>query len=1284
MLTRALFAFPILFFGLLLAGRRVAAGDRLVRRAGSADWSEQFTLAVERAGWFSSTGARRLFETLKQKLFATTDRIDVPASVNATLRAGLAPVIENQFREDSSSYVILVDKRGDADHAELLAKSLVEEFHAAKIRFTRYDFRGRPAFCTRALSQPTSAEPAFSFAVIAKRHAGERLLLISDGENLLERSGWRLLRNRERLFVRPGTVVPEMKFLRDFGAAVLLTPTPRAAWGPRERMLQDFGLLVEVADPSGIARIGRYIASNGEELNDQWAMSNSEDRFLARLSTESLRYGSDIPLPPEEIANLVTDLQIWMARTVPDDAVRPGRGFLILCGIAAFPVITPGLTLVIATLLSRDPLRKQHAPVDAGIFAPLARLPWLRYGRMPDWLRIAVLNSLGQEEFKRIRALQQAVLGTAVPASGQIDPAAMERIATGFEVAVARSASELDEAAATIGTGNPGEEVERIFLSVLHGERLDPVRDVISPEAPEAIRERLAQPERRRRLRWTAAAVTVAVAFGIGEPVLAGWIAAMSSAGDRLTAPIRAAVETAGLDTRVWWLDLISIVGAAACLSVWLVEVLRPGVAIVVRRRLLPLMRVSAVIPVISAAASVTASHDPTLMPFLFAASAAIFLLVAPATRTQGAPFTDKILAERLANDDWIATSLGGIFASLVFLGPVFLVALPVFAPETQNFLVRKIPPSIGLTLQLAAVFLGATTWGLGSRFVRYNLLGPIVGRPTANEQWLDFVAPLMSLLFIASASQVFQEMGVSTESFIIPSDREFAIWFVSAALLGCCFMFLTLRLWLNSRPLLRFIIMWTFGVASFPIYWSFILTILPRTGENVVIIFSFVMMMWYSLAALTRTLAINTFLVRAVGVSLYGTVWVWIVVSLISRYLEPFVPTYASAAVLLFSGLFMPAAAVFWPNLRFILMTGRSLDSFGRLNGSLLQEKYIDLARGAFAKLMASPWWFAPALWALTLQYKIHGVDIDLSVLAVPVALFAGWRCGNAAEMPILVGSLPFVAQLSLLSGMLTIATPGGFWPVTILLFLVRIITNDDLRLRILGRNRASRWDLAFLSLSLAAAFPKLAISGEMALSIDPSWLAIAVGFSSGASRMRWREPAAALVAGMALTAIFHTPAWAFVPWALAAASFLGGRLWRSFFLPGGDVDSDIGRSLVIIGLLGAAGLFLAALFVHPQIFGSFNGILLLSLVAGIITRHSPRLSVSTWVVILLSLVATAALDDQWVESIMLGLCVIGLGLLGYQLHGRGGETYARALGLIPASPPHSATDSRTQRLAA
>jgi hypothetical protein len=1253
---RLVFALPVVFFGLLLAGWRSAAGDRLVRRAGHADWSELFTLAAERVRWFAASDARRLFEALTQHLYTLTDRIDVPASVQATLRAGMSPDVRYQTTEERANYVVLVDRRGAGDHVELLLQSLVTALAAAKIRFSLYEFRGRPAFCTSRSADP-GARVAQPFTILAKRHAGERLLLISDGDGLFEAPGWRALRNRQRVFIRPGTPVAEMSRLRDFGHAVLLTPTPRPAWGHREQLLRDLGFLVVPADTEGINLIGQHIARGGEELPGNAAVVATDDPFISGLSRHALRYASNIPPPPEEIANLVTDLRIWVARTVPDDALRPGRGFLVLCGVAAFPTIAPGLTLQIAQLLSRS-WGEEEAPIDSGILAPLARLPWLHDGRMPDWLRIALLNSLGDEDFTKIRKLQLAVLGEAQPASGPIDAAGLGRIAAAFEVAIGKPADQADEAAvneaaARIGQGLPGEEVERIFLAVLHGERLDPVRDVIAPEAPEVIRERLARAERLRRAAWLAATAAAAGAVALVEPVLAAWIAAGWYSFTTFSAALSPSLKIAGIDAMPWF-GVAATIWGALCLMCWLIPALWENVEPKARRRFLNRLRYGAMLPVALAAVYVSADPVGGRMPLLFALSAVIFLWFAPARRTPGMRSAEETLPRRLAGDDWIATSLGSVVVAVLALGPMFLLALPAFAD-----------PSTGFTLQLAAVLVVAATWGFGSRYVRREMLGQIEGRPTANEQWLDFVAPALSLLLIAASSPT-----------LLPS-----VWLVSFGLIGLSLAFLTLRLKPNRSSLTRYVALWSLLLAVEAYFVAFSPMFILLSGELYALAF-FVFSTLFGVIAFTERLSPMQRVIRTIGVSAYAVVLLIILSNVVTFIYQPETHLFLRIFVV----LFVPAAAIFWPSLRFILMAESSTNRFTGFE----EARFAQRLRATFRAALASAWWFVPALWLISLSYRVLGLDIDVMALAVPLAVVAGWRCGFAATIPVLlVGALPFIAQADLFEEPLVVS-PGGFWPVLVLPLLARIIGDEGLRGRILARRRASLWDGGLFVVCLATAVPNLALGPTYALSIDPSWLAAAVGFIVGASRMRWHEPAIVFVAGAAMIANLGLNGWGFGTWALSAASFFGGRVWRSFVLPETAGVRGIGAAGCTILMIWGAGMAFYVPELTLVLSNSAVGLeprqtplLLLALAGGIAFRKLLILALATWsmVILMWASAVKATLAQQPLDVLSIAsdnsstlVCLAAFSLFGYLLGRHGEAAYARALGFVAQAPPRSA----------
>jgi hypothetical protein len=555
-------------------------------------------------------------------------------------------------------------------------------------------------------------------------------------------------------------------------------------------------------DADGVLRIARDIVGGGDKLLRNMSASAIEDPFLARLSIHALNYASDVPPSPQEIANLVTDIRIWLARTGSDDSLRPGTAFLVLCGVAAFPTIAPGLTVEIARLLAQEP-GKADPPIDSRFLSPLVRLPWLRDGRMPDWLRIALINEFEEAEFKKIRVLQIALLNQAAQsASGPIDAASLKQIAAALEVAVGESDIELDEAAARVAPGESGQEVERVFLATLHGERLDPVRDVIAPEAPEAMRERLGRRERAQRLRWLVASIVAAGATALAEPTLASWIAAGWQTITSFAATHPTSLLVAGFDVAKWF-GTFSTVLAAICLATWLITALRIRAAPTPRHFVLDNLRYWAILPVAPAAAYLLVDPNAARMSLLFAIAAPVFLWFAPRSQTPGVRSAVDILPCKLEGDDWIATSLGSVAVAIVAVGPLFLFALPSLRD-----------PSIQFTVQIAAILIGATSWGCASRYARYQLLGSIEGHPTRNEQWLDFISPTLFLVFLAAATPILIELGINNN---LPQLNW--LWVATIGLGTVIFMamyliFVIFRLKMTYSSFLRYTVLWA-GVIS-------------------------------------------------------------------------------------------------------------------------------------------------------------------------------------------------------------------------------------------------------------------------------------------------------------------------------------------------------------------------------------------------------------------------------------------------------------------------------------
>jgi hypothetical protein len=385
------------------------------------------------------------------------------------------------------------------------------------------------------------------------------------------------------------------------------------------------------------------------------------------------------------------------------------------------------------------------------------------------------------------------------------------------------------------------------------------------------------------------------------------------------------------------------------------------------------------------------------------------------------------------------------------------------------------------------------------------------------------------------------------------------------------------------------------------------------------------------------------------------------------------------------------------WPNLRFMLYAHQN-------RHPLLEPPRWDGARDSIKNVLTSPWWLTPGLGLVTLQYALPtNQGLDLSALAAPLAIIAGWKCGTGAVIPVFVGTLPFAAIINF--GHFVRATPGGFWPLVVLPLLVRVVADEGLRRRIFARTRVPVWDCVVFIVCLATGTHRVPLNSEIALSSDVSWLAIAIGFLVGASRARWQEPMLALIAGAGVIVglrLDNSYLGAF----LALTAYFGGRAWRDLVLP--DIPNQP-RNV----LLGTMAMICAATVATvigrlcpPQSFGGLplmdnsdtvidaTALLLLALVGGVFLRHWVALTLAIWSFVL-GLDFLGPAFGNWLAQVtgwptllphfggpslfnrnLIGhwqhlACFVFFAVFGYILGGRGQGAYARALGLVTLEQP-------------
>src|SRR5262249_34658704 len=198
---------------------------------------------------------------------------------------------------------------------------------------------------------------AVSLADLATHHGEHPLLIVSDGEGLINPLS--------------GTVQPWLAELFSFPTVVLLTPVPLRRWSWRERTLAAAGLVVLPATPEGVATLGAFLASGGEPPQPALQRRPAALSIIGREGTRSLRWLFDAVPEESEREALIAAL----FRELSPSA------FELLCALAVFPQIHLDVTLHLGLALRKN----DGTPLlDEMALGALARLPWLRLGRMPD------------------------------------------------------------------------------------------------------------------------------------------------------------------------------------------------------------------------------------------------------------------------------------------------------------------------------------------------------------------------------------------------------------------------------------------------------------------------------------------------------------------------------------------------------------------------------------------------------------------------------------------------------------------------------------------------------------------------------------------------------------------------------------------------------------------------------------------------------------------------------------------------------------------------------------
>jgi hypothetical protein len=488
-------------------------------------------------------GLRRAVRLLRQPEPSVGRDLDVLASVRASAtRAGLFTAVHRQ-RTATPAYLVLVDRLRAGDQQAHWAIEAARDLADEGVPLALYEFDRDPRWVAPLRLQRSKQAPLpqayVALGTLAARHAGQGLLVLADGQGLLDHATGRL-----HTWLAPA--------LAAWPRRVLMTPRPMAAWGAAEDLLA--GEQQAAHEPSFLLVPSQF---------DAWLAAA---RWLRQGAITALS-----PLPGAPTAwppLLAEDAKRWLGRSAPAapegaalvEQLRAYLGptaYTWLAASAAYPLLSAELTSYLAhclpdpampvltgeidgsaaqgsappaargVVLSAAPsaVAAAAAPptaaplVDARLLearlVAIAQLPWCRHGLMPDWLRRQLLLSLPQSTRRQVREVMQQLFATAADAQQGSAGWSLGSVATGLPAAPGAAQPPWWRAVrqrigmAGVLEQEPANSPLRdvIYLGLLRGEFDNELNLQATEEYARAAHADEAPPLSRNPLRWLAAGV---------------------------------------------------------------------------------------------------------------------------------------------------------------------------------------------------------------------------------------------------------------------------------------------------------------------------------------------------------------------------------------------------------------------------------------------------------------------------------------------------------------------------------------------------------------------------------------------------------------------------------------------------------------------------------------------------------------------------------------------------------------------------------------------------------
>ncbi len=376
-----LIASPLILFAgwLMLRWRRRRALLQKLQAAGSPNL-RRLTVRGASEHLFQSQMFRRAVQDLRRHRRVEVRDLDIPSTVSATIRRGGMFQPLYGARKALPEYLLLIDRASPSDEQARFADELSHRLEEGGVFVDRFYFQNDPRTCR----QRETSSQMVTLLDLAARFPEHQLLIFSDGAG----------------FISPltGEAEPWVTMFSHWPRRVLLTPELASQPGYRELALAEHDFLVLPANDDGLFVLTETI-NTGLTPNRKSARNGDDSLFPRLILQERPKRWLERHEPrPAVLDELCAQLKRYLG--------EDGWHWLAAC--AVYPALSWDVTLYLGFKLFGD----------AGDFEErllrLIRLPWFRYGSMPDWLRLRLIESFTPEQEATVRQTIETMLLTAL------------------------------------------------------------------------------------------------------------------------------------------------------------------------------------------------------------------------------------------------------------------------------------------------------------------------------------------------------------------------------------------------------------------------------------------------------------------------------------------------------------------------------------------------------------------------------------------------------------------------------------------------------------------------------------------------------------------------------------------------------------------------------------------------------------------------------------------------------------------------------------------------------